>query len=118
LSRHFLFILRTSPQGGLPVSETLDMVLTLSAFDQVVDILYLDDGVYQLKGGQSGGAAFPVIGQLLETLELYGVNQVWVEQESMDERGMTAEDLAISAEIIRRVEVPFLMARHDRVVGD
>ena len=111
MSKRWLFVMRHPPQSGLRVRETLDMILTAAAFDQPVSLLYLDDGVYQLQSGQSGG-------DLLQALDLYDVKTILVERESMAIRTLTEADLAIPVRVISRAEVAGWVAAHDAVMGD
>lgn len=118
LARRFLFLLRRPPQSGARVRETLDMILTTAAFEQPVTVLFLDDGVYSLKRGQDTRAAgLPAIAPAFETLALYDVQAIRVEQESLAERGLALTDLAIAAEPIARTDIAGLIAAHDIVVN-
>lgn len=118
VGKRFLFILRRPPQAGCRVRETLDMVLTAAAFEQPVALLFLDDGVFQLKRGQRPEAAgLPPVAPLFEALELYDVQSVLVERESLEERGLAEADLTIPVEPVGRAEVAALIAGHDIVVS-
>jgi tRNA 2-thiouridine synthesizing protein C len=118
VGKRFLFILRRPPQSGGRLRETLDMVLTTAAFEQPVALLFLDDGVYQLKRGQRPEAAgLPAVAPLFEALELYDVRAVLVERESLEERGLTEADLVIPVEPVGRAEVAALIAGQDIVVN-
>lgn len=117
MTQRFLFIIRTPPQGGLRVRETLDMVLTTAAFDQAVSVLYMDDGIYQLRQGQQAENGQSVIGEMLEAFSLYGVENVWVERESLLSRRMTLSDLVIKTEIVDRARLSALLQRFDLVLG-
>lgn len=43
-----LFILRQSPYHGSLAREALDMALAFAAFDENVQLLFLDDGVFSI----------------------------------------------------------------------
>lgn len=118
VSRRFLFVLRRAPRFGVLPKETLDQALTFAAFDQTVAILFLDEGVYQLLAGQqaSPGAAAP--SDMLGALPLYDVKPVWVEEESLRERGLAEQALAIPVQMVARNAVAELLGRHDVVVTD
>ena len=118
MSRRFLFILRRSPRAGIRPKEILDQVLTFAAFDQIVGMLFLDDGVYQLLAGQQAVLGTAVLSDLLGALPLYDVEPVWVEQESLRERGLTERDLAIPVRTVARAAVAELLAGQDVVMAD
>ncbi len=118
MGKKFLFVMRRAPHAGVQVRETLDMILTAAAFDQAVSLLFLDDGVYQIKRGQHPEAAgLPAVAPMFEALELYDVEAVLAERESLLERGLSAADLAIPARIIDRSAIAALIAEHAVVVG-
>lgn len=115
--KKFLFVMRRAPQAGLRVRETLDLILTTAAFDQSVSLVFLDDGVYQLKRGQHPAAAgLPPVAPLFEALALYDVENIWVESESLAERGLDLADLLIPARPVGRCAVAALVAEHDVAV--
>lgn len=109
LRKRFLFLLRRAPVGGQQAQEALDAALTAAAFDQPVRLLFLDDGVWQLKRGQQSVAGRNPAA-LFRSLELYDVETPpLVERESLEERGLRAEDLLIPVALVRRGQVPSLL---------
>lgn len=117
--KQYLFVLRHSPHLCSHVQEALDQLLTTAAFDQVVTVLFLDDGVLQLKRGQDAAR----LGRrdtlaVLQALSLYDVERVFVEHESLLERGLIELDLSLQVQVIPRREVSVLLASHDIIVPD
>lgn len=108
--QRYLFVLRHPPHQNRRVLDTLDMLLTTAAFDQPVALLFLDEGVWQLKQRQQPQRlALPDSAAWLKSLPLYGVDQFWVEQESLDVRGLSETDLFLPVNLItRRALNPFL----------
>lgn len=102
--RPFLCVFRRAPHAGAALREHLDLALTIAAFDQPVELLFLDDGVYALvedqrplPGGGTNQAA------LLAALPFYGLEQPpLVEWESLTERGLTGEALRPVRRVNRR----------------
>ena len=116
--KKFLFILRHPPQPGSAGLETLDMIMTVAAFDQSVRVLFLDDGVFLLKPGQHPyNTDLKPTAPLLAALEIYDVEGLWAEEESLSERGLAVSDLIIPMRIIRRAEIAFFMSAADIVVA-
>jgi tRNA 2-thiouridine synthesizing protein C len=116
--KHFLFVIRHAPYAGTAVRENLDMLMTVAAFDQPVRVLFLDDGVFALKAGQRPEAlGLKPVAALFAALEVYGVEGLWVEQESLDQRGLNAADLVLPTFGIRRAEVAGFVASADIVVA-
>lgn len=105
VSKRFLLVLRRAPVGGPQALEALDAALTVAAFDQPVQLLFLDDGVWQLKRDQAVAGGRRVTA-LLGSLELYDIaTPPWVEQESLTERGLTPQDLTIPVAVLARAQV-------------
>lgn len=117
MRKNFLFVLRQPPQAGWRVREMLDMIFTAAAFDQSVRLLFLDDGVYQLKSGQHPEAAgLAAVAPMFAALELYDVEELWVERESLEERGLEAAGLLLPVRLIDRAGLAELMRAQDLVV--
>jgi tRNA 2-thiouridine synthesizing protein C len=118
MRKSFLFVLRRSPYGGIRIREALDMILTAGAFEQAVRLLVLDDGVYQLQTGQRPElAGAEPVAPLFGALELYDIEEVWVERESLLERGLTPQQLVIPVRLVDRSSVRGLTAAQDIVVA-
>ena len=115
--KKFLFIVRHPPQQGIALSESLDLMMTVAAFDQSVRVLFLDDGVFSLKSGQShSNPAVKPSASMFGALEVYDIKELFVEVESLTERGLTVENLILPARLIRRTEIAGLIALADHVV--
>ena len=114
----FLFVFRKAPHSGAYSQEFLDIILTTAAFDQPVSLLLLDDGVFQLKKNQhakTGG--YKDTAAIFNALEIYEVTTLFVEIESMLERGLTSDDLFLPVQEVTRKEVAALMKRFDVIVA-
>ncbi|TAN49221.1 MAG: sulfurtransferase TusC [Methylococcaceae bacterium] len=107
--KRFLFVLRRFPIGGPQALEALDAALTAAAFDQPVRLLFLDDGVWQLKRGQPAASGRSPMA-LLGSLALYDIAAPpWVERESLEERGLTPQELTIEVTVLARDRVAALL---------
>jgi len=116
--KNFLFIMRSPPYEGVRVRESLDMLMTVAAFEQQVRVLFLDDGVFALKSGQHPqGVGLKPVAPLLAALDIYGIEELWVEEESLARRGLHAAGLALPVRGIRRAAVSGMVAAADIVVS-
>lgn len=114
----FLFVMRRPPHEGSGVRESLDMLMTAAAFDQRVRLLFLDDGVFLLKSGQRPESLeLKPVGPLFAALEIYDVEGLWVEEESLAERGLHPAALLLPTRGIRRAEVAGFVTSADIVVA-
>jgi tRNA 2-thiouridine synthesizing protein C len=114
--KRYLFVLRKPPHSGAYVQELLDIILTTAAFDQHVSLLLLDDAVFQLKNGQNPDCAgMKDTAAIFKALEIYDVNDIYVEMESLQERGLTVDDLCLPLQTLCRRDIAGLMQGFDRV---
>ncbi len=92
--KKFLYVNRKAPYGTIYAQEALEVVLIGAAFDQDVALAFLDDGVFQLtKGQDTKDAGLKNFSPTFNALGDYEVTKLYVEQESLDERGLTLDDL-------------------------
>jgi len=116
--KSFLFILRRPPHGGIHAQEALDIILTTAAFDQTVRLLFIDDGVFQLQRDQRPETIdFKHIAPIFGALELYDIEELWVEEESLRERGIKVERLIMPVRLVARCDLAALMEVQDVVVS-
>ncbi len=92
--KKFLYVNRKAPYGTIYALESLEVVLIGAAFDQDVSLAFLDDGVFQLtKGQNTDGIGIKNFSPTFRALGDYEVTKLYVEQEALDERGLTLGDL-------------------------
>jgi len=92
--KKFLYVNRKAPYGTIFAQEALEVVLIGAAFDQDVSLAFLDDGVFQLtKGQDTKEVGLKNFSPTFNALGDYEVTKFYVEQESLDERGLTLDDL-------------------------
>ena len=116
--KKFMFINRKAPYGTVYALESLEVVLITAAFDQDVSLVFSDDGVYQIKKGQStDGIGMKNFSPTYRALEGYDVEKLYVDKESLDERGLTEDDLLVDVEIISRAQMGDLMEDQDVVMS-
>jgi tRNA 2-thiouridine synthesizing protein C len=116
--KRFMFVNRRAPHGTIYAHETLEMVLIAAAFDQDVSVVFLDDGVYQIKNGQdTKGIKIKNFTPAFRALDDYDVEKLYVEKESLEARGLTAEDLLVPVEVVSTERLREIMAEQDVVLG-
>jgi tRNA 2-thiouridine synthesizing protein C len=116
--KSFVFVVRRPPFCGGRNAEMVDQLLAVAAFDHPVDVLFLDDGVWQLQATHVlEGAGLRPLAPLLQTLEFYDVREVAAEHESLAERALSPDGLVLPVRLLARSEVPAWIAGHDFAVG-
>ncbi|MEO5374759.1 MAG: sulfurtransferase complex subunit TusC [Alphaproteobacteria bacterium] len=116
--KKFMFVNRKAPYGTIYALEVLEMVLISAAFEQDVHLAFVDDGVYQIKKGQdTKGLEMKNFSPTYRALEGYDIEKLYVEKESMEQRGLTEADLLVPVEVIDRAAMAALMETMDVVLS-
>lgn len=116
--KKFLFVNRRAPYGTIYALESLEVVLIGAAFEQDVSLVFMDDGVYQLKKGQqTKGIEVKNFQPTYRALDDYDVNKLYVEKESLEARGLTEDDLVVPVEVMSKADIGKLMDGQDVVMS-
>ena len=92
--KKFLYVNRKAPYGTVYALESLEVVLIGAAFDQDVALVFMDDGVFQIKKDQNTEASgMKNFSPTYNALGDYDINKIYVEKESLEARGLTVDDL-------------------------
>ena len=131
-TKKFMYVNRKAPYGTIYALESLEVVLIGAAFEQDVCVAFLDDGVFQLAKGQNTEAiGMKNFSPTYRALGDYEVTKLYVEKESLEERGLTLDDLMEvtyededddwaekpSINLVNRAELADLMAEQDVVLS-
>lgn len=129
-NKRFLYVNRKAPHGSIYALESLEVVLIGAAFEQDVSLAFLDDGVFQLVKKQvTTGIGVKNFSPTYRALGDYDVKKLFVERESLVERGLTEADLmeithenddeedVSSIEIVDRARMAEIMAAQDVVLS-
>jgi len=116
--KKFMYVNRKPPYGTIYALESLEVVLIAAAFEQDVSMAFLDDGVYQLKKGQdTKGIGQKNFSPTYRALEGYDVEKLYVEAESLAERGLSEDDLLVPVEVMSREALAELMNEQDVILS-
>ena len=116
--KKFMFVNRKAPYGTIYALEALEAVLISAAFDQDVSLAFLDDGVYQIVKGQHTKAIdVKNFSPTYRALEGYDIEKLYVEKESLDQRGLTEADLLVDVEVMSSADIAKKMAEQDIVIS-
>jgi len=130
--KKFLYVNRKAPHGTIYALESLEVVLIGAAYEQDVALAFLDDGVFQLvKGWDTKELGSKNFQPAYTALGDYDVKTVYVERESLEERGLSEDDLIemtyededddfkekSSVHIVSREEMAKIMAEADVILS-
>ncbi len=131
-TKKFLYVNRKAPYGTIYALESLEVVLIGAAFEQDVSLAFLDDGVFQLtKGQNTDGIGIKNFSPTFRALGDFEVTKLFVEKDSLEERGLSADDLQEivyededddweekpSIKLVSRAEMADVMADQDVVLS-
>ncbi len=115
--KKFMFVNRKAPYGTIYALEILETVLISAAFDQDVSVVFMDDGVFQIKKGQDTKAInVKNFSPTYRALEGYDVEKLFVERESMEARGLAVDDFVVPVEVLSAEELGGLMDQQDVII--
>ena len=116
--KKFLYVNRRAPHGTVYAHEALEVVLIGAAFDQDVSLAFIDDGVFQLKKNQDTSEIYTKnFSKIYSALEMYDVEKLYVEKESLLSRGLTEDDLSVDVKVIDSSEMKKLMSDSEVVLN-
>jgi tRNA 2-thiouridine synthesizing protein C len=116
--KKFMYVNRKAPYGTIYALESLEVVLIAAAFDQDVSLVFMDDGVYQIKKGQdTKGIGMKNFSPTYRALEGYDIEKLYVEKESLETRGLTADDMIVPVEVLSKDELTSLMEEQDVIMS-
>jgi len=118
VAKRFLYVNRRAPYGSIYALESLEVVLIGAAFEQDVSLAFLGDGVYQLTRGQdTKGLEVKNFSPTFRALEDYDVTKLYVEQEALEARGLTAADLVVPVEVVDAARMAEIMEAQDVILS-
>ena len=117
-TRSIAFLTRRAPHGSIFAQEALEVVLLGAAFEQRVRLVFMDDGVFQIKRGQDTVAlGVKNFARAFPALQMYELERIVVERESMRERGLGVDDLLIDVEVLDKQQIAHILDDSDVLMG-
>ncbi|AMO56699.1 hypothetical protein GZ77_03045 [Endozoicomonas montiporae] len=116
---HSVCIISTrAPYHGHAAREALDAALVSASYDLNTSVLLMGDGVYQLLNHQSP-EQLPRknLSALLKALPLYGIDSVFVDYESLQERDISEDQLSEGYTLLEEGGLAPFIAQHDKVLN-
>lgn len=110
-------IAKSAPYGTANGQELLDLALAAGSFGQNVALFFLEDGVYQLVAQQQ-----PQIieqrnySKTFAALTFYDIDDVFVCQQSLDARGLTAQQLCIDIQALDKIALGSTIDQYQHII--
>ena len=116
--RRTLIVVRRAPYGSSLSRASLDAALALAAFDQLVDILFMGDGVLHLLPDQmSSEIGAKNVGKLLSSLPLYDIDSVYLDSNAADQYQIDTAHIPLTAHRLDNAGITLLLAEYDHLIG-
>jgi len=115
-AKKVLYIFSQAPYSNSTGLEGLDAVLVGAAFEQQISLLFLNDGVFQLKKQQDVSST-PIKEYTKTFLALndFEIDNAYTHDLSMQARGLQDSDLIIATRPLTSAQVSDLIAEQYRV---
>lgn len=111
-----LFINHSLPYRTLRAQEALDILLMASTFDQELSVLFLDDGVLQLKTNQNPQIlGLKNFAATFKAFPLYDITNIYVDEQALKDRGLTSTDLITPPMLVNTAEILAIIAQQDHI---
>ena len=118
IKKKFLFVNRKAPYGSFQGREFLDAGLMAAAFDQELNMLFMDDGLFMLlKQQQSDAIQSKDFSEPVKKFNGYGIDKIYVDAVSMKERGLDTRDFVIDVNILDTDSISELMENQDIILS-
>ena len=119
IQKKILFISRHAPYGSSLAKDCIDALLAASAYNQILSLLFLDDGVFQLlKKQEAKEIQQKNFSSMLPALELYDIERIYVLKDDLTSRGITPEDFScINIKLLSHQEVQELIQQQDQLLS-
>ncbi len=105
-----MFVMRKAAHGSIYAYEGLEAILIMGAFEQEISVVFIDDGVFVLKKEQdTKPLGVKEFSKTFKTLEDYDITNIYADRESLEQRGLTADDLIIPVKVMEAGEIAKIM---------
>lgn len=115
-AQKLLYVFTQAPYSHAAGQEALDAALIGASFEQSCSLLFLHDGVFQLKAGQNTGqTSLKQVSKTFGALADFGIENIYIDELSMLARGVSIDELIVEAESLNRDAIGALLAEQFRV---
>ena len=111
-----LYVFDSGPHTISAGAETLEALLVAANFDKKISLLFIQNGVFQLKENQQAvGVETRLYTKIFKALADFDVTDLYVHDLSMLARGLTEQDLVVPVKCVTSEFIGDLIADHHKV---
>jgi tRNA 2-thiouridine synthesizing protein C len=116
LKKTFLFVFQHAPHENLHAKEGLDFAFSCAAFDQQVDVLFVEDGVYHLLKNQNTEAIKQKNHSAsIDALSLFGIEHCFYSKTCTNKRNINKQQLLEGSQALETEQYTQLLNNYDMV---
>lgn len=94
-----MITVRKAPHGSIYVQEAIEVMFIVASYGMDLSVVFLDDGVLALKDGQdTSELGIKGFVASLGALTDFEVTQVYVDEQSLNDRNLSSDDLVFIGE--------------------
>jgi tRNA 2-thiouridine synthesizing protein C len=109
--------MRKAPYGSVYTAEGFRTIMGIAVFEMDVSVVFMDDGVYTLLKGQDPDKLdMKPLGDGFPMLTEFGVSRFYVHDESLQERGLTPDDLLMDVEVVNGAQIAQVLETASKVL--
>jgi len=110
-------MINQSSLSGADFKEAVDLGLVCAAFDQTVNLIFVDAGINNLINGQMASKINDRNHvDIIKGLEFYDIENIYLEKESLDKTCLKIDDLLPSIKLITSAEINQLNRKANHLV--
>ncbi|WP_038181301.1 sulfurtransferase complex subunit TusC [Vibrio rhizosphaerae] len=113
-----IYVFQHAPHGRSSGREGVDALLAASAYSENIAVVFIGDGVLQLLQGQETDEILSKnYAPMLKLLDLYDIDQVFVSQRALTQRGVTQDDLIIPVTVVQDDTLTEILHQADKILS-
>ena len=115
--KNFLIIIDSAPYGSVYGQEMIDLALAVAAFNQMVTLLFVNDGVYHLLAGQHPKQlGYKQYTEVYRALQFYEITHYCIAQTTLQHYLIDVSELMIEIKVVSDDDIDQLMRQADFVI--
>jgi tRNA 2-thiouridine synthesizing protein C len=110
-------LLRKAPYGRVYTAEAFRTIMGIAVFELDICVVFMDDGVFALAKNQDPeGLDMKPLGDGFPMLKEFNVNRFVVHDQSLKDRGLTADDLVMEVEVASSSQIGEIFDQYKKVL--
>lgn len=110
-------LLRKAPYGRVYTAEAFRTIMGIAVFEMDICVIFMDDGVFALvKNQEPEKLDMKPLGDGFPMLKDFNVNRFVVHDQSMADRGLSADNLVMEVEVANSDQIAEILNTYKKVL--